>query len=405
MAQGDYTIIMQYRKDIKSGNELSALGFGCMRFPKGAGGRIDMKKTEELIVSAIERGINYFDTARIYPGVEEALGTVLAKNGLREKVFITSKLPTWSSYTRADIDKLFELSLEKLKTNYIDYYFLHMLSDMSTWERLKSLGIVEWIAQKKKSGQIKYICFSFHGPLDQFLQLLEVHDWEAVLIQYNYSNENYQAGVTGLKAAHKKGLPVFIMEPLLGGRLVSNLPGAIRAAFSRAHPDWSPAAWGLNWLWNQNEVTMVLSGMNEMQQLDDNLSMAERAASGMLSNEDMATFDEVRKIFNDSYKIKCTGCGYCMPCPKEINIPGCFAAYNYSYVAGYFYAMKRYWQTVGFTAKIMRNAGKCIKCGKCEKHCPQNLPVRENIMQVKKRLEPFFIWKALQLVRKFMAFK
>ncbi|MDR2509719.1 MAG: aldo/keto reductase [Spirochaetaceae bacterium] len=392
---------MKYRKDPRSGNELSVLGFGCMRFPKTFGS-IDMKKTSALINRAIESGINYFDTARIYAGSEEALGSVLAESGLRNKVFLSSKLPSWQIKTRQDIDKIFELTLEKLKTDYIDYYFMHMLSEMDTWERLCGLGIKDWIAEKKRSGQIRSIAFSFHGVREQFINILNAYDWDAVLIQYNYSDPNYQAGVQGLKAACEKGLPVFIMEPLLGGSLVNELPREVKSIFKTARPDWSPAAWGLNWLWDQNEVTMVLSGMNEAGQLEDNLKAAESSGVQSLSAGERAAFDEVRRVFNESQKIKCTGCSYCLPCPKDVNIPGCFSSYNVSFSVDLLHGLWRYGQTVSYTAKTMRNAGRCVGCSKCEQHCPQNLPIRENLKLVKKRLEPFWFWQALSLARKFI---
>ncbi|MDR2468719.1 MAG: aldo/keto reductase [Spirochaetaceae bacterium] len=389
---------MHYKKDSKTGIDISVLGFGCMRFPKNLGS-IDMKKTNALIMSAFEQGINYFDTARTYPGIEEALGTVAADNKIREKILIASKLPTWLIKTPDDIEKIFSRTLEKLQTDYVDYYFMHMLSEMSTWEKLKSFGIEEWIAGKKQSGQIRRLGFSFHGVCDQFLTILNDYDWDATLIQYNYSDENYQAGVTGLKAAHAKGIPVFIMEPLLGGRLISELPKEVLAIFKKNHPDWSPAAWGLNWLWNQPEITMVLSGMNMQEQLDDNIRRAEKAQTNMLSAADTAAFAEIRRIFNESYKIKCTGCSYCLPCPHNVNIPGCFASYNASFATSLRNGLWKYVQTVSFTAKSMRNAGRCVNCGKCEQHCPQNLPIRDGLKQVKKRLEPFWFWLPLKIMR------
>jgi predicted aldo/keto reductase-like oxidoreductase len=266
------------------------------------------------------------------------------------------------------------------------------------------MGIEEWIVQKKKSGQIGQICFSFHGIRDEFLQILDVYDWDMAQIQYNYSDENYQAGVTGLKAAHKKGIPVVIMEPLLGGRLAAHLPKSALHVLSETHPDWSPAAWGLNWLWNQKEITVVLSGMNEMEQLLDNLAAAEKSAAASLNDTEEAAIAAVQKIFNDSNKIKCTGCSYCMPCPQEINIPACFSAYNTSFSAGVIKGVKLYGQSIGFTSKTMHNASRCIECGKCEKHCPQNLAIRENLKLVKKRLEPFWFWWPLNIARKFMNF-
>jgi predicted aldo/keto reductase-like oxidoreductase len=395
---------MQYRKDIKSGNKLSVLGFGCMRFPKSFGA-FDIKKSEALVMRAIEGGVNYFDTARLYNGNEEALGTVLAQNpGARDKIYLATKLPIFLTHNAKDIDRHFNASLEKLQTDHVDYYLMHMLSQKSAWESLCSFGIEEWIVQKKKSGQIAQICFSFHGIRDEFLQILETYDWDMAQIQYNYSDENYQAGVTGLRAAYKKGIPVIIMEPLLGGRLAAHLPKSAERVFSETHPEWSPAAWGLNWLWNQQEITVVLSGMNGMGQLEDNLAAAEKSAASSLTKTEEGTIAAVQKIFNDSNKIKCTGCSYCMPCPQEINIPGCFSAYNISFSAGLYKGVKLYGQSIGFTSKNMHNASRCIACGKCEKHCPQNIAIRENLKLVKKRLEPFWFWLPLNIIRKFMQF-
>jgi predicted aldo/keto reductase-like oxidoreductase len=392
---------MKYRKDPKSGKEISALGFGCMRFPRMLG-VTDMKKSTALVASAIERGINYFDTARIYPGNEEALGTILERLRAREKVSISTKLPSWLIKTSEDIDAHFEASRKKLRTGSIDYYLMHMLSEFQSWENLKRLGIEEWIARKKKTGEIRHIGFSFHGQCEQYLSILGDYDWDAVLIQYNYSNENFQAGVVGLKAAAAKGIPVFIMEPLLGGKLTRDLPRSVREVFKKARPDWSPAAWGLNWLWNQPEITMILSGMNAMEQLDDNIAMASRAAPSMLSESDLAAFAQARILFNEAYKIKCTGCSYCLPCPRGVNIPGCFAAYNASFAIGLFSALLKYGQTVSYTAKTMRNAGRCVLCGKCEQHCPQSIPIRDGLTLVKKRLETPWFWLPLLAARKLM---
>ncbi|GMO19632.1 MAG: aldo/keto reductase [Termitinemataceae bacterium] len=392
---------MQYRTDPKYGNKISVLGFGCMRFPKNFG-VVDIKKSEALVMKAIEKGVNYFDTARIYYGNEEALGTIVSRNRVRDKILIASKLPGWQIKTADDIEKIFQLTLEKLNTDYIDYYLIHMLSELSTWERLKNFGIEKWIENKKKSGQIRRLGFSFHGDCGQYLKILDAFDWDATLIQYNYSNENFQAGITGLKAAYEKKIPVFIMEPLLGGTLVNDLPKAVRTLFEKTHSEWTPARWGLNWLWNQKEITMTLSGMNSDIQLEDNLRAAEDSRVGMLDEAGLELFAEVRRIFNESYKIKCTGCSYCMPCPGNVNIPGCFASYNASYALTLFKGLWKYSQTVSFTAKTMRNASRCINCGKCEQHCPQALPIRANLKLVKKRLEPFWFWLPLRIARKFI---
>jgi predicted aldo/keto reductase-like oxidoreductase len=310
---------MQYRIDKKSGNRLSVLGFGCMRFPRSLGA-IDMRKTEALIREAVARGVNYFDTAYMYGGSEEALGTVLWRNGLRDKVYIATKLPLISCRGSGDFDKFFNKELERLRTDHIDYYLLHMLTGINQWEQFRDWGIEAWMAEKKKSGQIRQMGFSFHGSRDEFLKLLDVRPWDFCQIQYNYSDENFQAGVAGLKKAAET-MPVIIMEPLLGGKLAAP-PRLAAEIFAKAGPDQSPAAWALNCVWNQEEPTVVLSGMNEEGQLTENLAWADKSRPGMLSAAEQEAYRRVIALLNAAYKIRCTGCNYCMPCPRNVNIPG-----------------------------------------------------------------------------------
>jgi predicted aldo/keto reductase-like oxidoreductase len=389
---------MRYRKDKKSGNELSVLGFGCMRFPRVLGA-IDMKRTSAMIVEAVRRGVNYFDTAWIYPGSEEALGSVLAENNLRDKVYIASKLPIIVCKGHEDFDKYFLQTLKRLKTDHIDYYLMHMLTDVNSWERLKNWGITDWIAEKKRSGAIRQAGFSFHGGRDDFLAILASYDWDFCQIQYNYSDENYQAGRAGLKAAAEKGIPVIIMEPLLGGKLVNSLPKAARETFRKSDASRSPANWGLSWLWNQSEVTVVLSGMSSMEQTAENIELADAASSGSLSPSELAVFDEVKNIFNASCKVGCTACGYCMPCPHNVNIPGCFAAYNTSFAFSLAEGLKQYVTSSGATSHTTHMACQCVKCRKCEKHCPQNIKISSVMDDVKARLEPFWFKAGLALFR------
>ena len=213
---------MQYRKD-RQGNDISILGYGCMRFSrKGAG--IDFDKAEAELLHAIELGVNYFDSAYVYPGSEELLGAVLAKNGVREQVRIATKLPQYLVKTTGAIDRFFDEELRRLQTDYIDYYLMHMVTDVAQWENLQRLGIEDWIAQKKASGAIRQIGFSFHGSTDGFIKVLDAYDWDFCQIQYNYLDEHTQAGRAGLEAAAAKGIPVIIMEPLRGGKLVDLLP-------------------------------------------------------------------------------------------------------------------------------------------------------------------------------------
>ncbi|MCL2142500.1 MAG: aldo/keto reductase, partial [Methanimicrococcus sp.] len=272
---------MKYRTDIKSGNDLSILGFGCMRFPKNLT-QIDINRTEQLIVKAVEEGINYFDTAYSYAGSEDVLGPIIEKNNLRDKIFLATKLPFMKCETYEDFESFFQIQLKRLHTNYIDYYLIHSLMDVDLWEKLCEMGIEKWIQEKKESGQIKNIGFSFHGIHDEFMKLLDVYDWDFCQIQYNYIDINYQAGAVGLKKAHSKGLSVIIMEPLLGGKLATGLPKTVVNTFNAANSSLTPTAWALRWLWNQKEVTVVLSGMNEMSQLEENIQTAENAVPDML---------------------------------------------------------------------------------------------------------------------------
>jgi len=383
---------MQYRIDKKTGNKISSLSFGCMRFP-GTLGITDMQKTEELIKYAVEKGINYFDTAWVYPGSEEALGNILYKNNLRSKVYIATKLPLVlfkNSSSTIDFDKYFNQSLERLKTDYIDYYLLHMIADMDQWNRLKKWGIENWITQKKKSGQIKQIGFSFHGQVSEFLKIIDDYDWELSMIQYNYFDENFQAGVTGLRAAAAK-MPVVAMEPLLGGKLTANLPKDAVKIFKNANENLSPAGWAFNWLWNQEEVITVLSGMNSMAQLEENISLSESAAVNMLDDSQKAVYKAVLKSINRSCKIRCTGCNYCMPCPVGVNISGSFSAYNTIYSMGYIEGMKQFATSTGMTQAQSGSPSLCIKCGACEPKCPQKISIMKELKTVEKRMEPLFV--------------
>lgn len=379
---------MNYR--VGSGEDkLSIIGFGCLRFPK-KGNSIDMEETEREIMHAIDLGVNYFDTAYIYSGSEEALGMILNKNHARKKVKIATKLPHYLIKKREDMDRFFEEQLGRLKTDYIDYYLMHMLPDVTIWKKLVDMGILSWLEEKKKQGKIHHIGFSYHGNTAAFLELLDAYDWEFCQIQYNYMDEFSQAGKKGLQYAASKGIPVVIMEPLRGGRLVNHLPKKAIEYFEQANPMRSPAEWGLRWLWNQKEVTVVLSGMNSLEMLDENIRIASEVQIGEMKETDIELFNKVKEAINEKIKVPCTGCSYCMPCPRGVDIPGSFRCLNVSYTDGYKKGFKEYFMCTTMRAK-KSYASLCIGCGKCEKHCPQNIAIRKELKQVKKRFEhPIF---------------
>ena len=392
---------MNYRTD-RYGNELSILGFGCMRFPQKMG-RIDMEETEREIMTAYQAGVNYYDTAYIYPGSEAALGEIFEKNNIREKVYIATKLPHYLIKSVADMDKLFAEELRRLRTDYVDYYLMHMLTDTDTWNRLKSLGIEEWIAQKKASGAIRQIGFSYHGNSEMFCNLVDAYDWDFCQIQYNYMDEHSQAGRRGLYHAHAKGIPVVIMEPLRGGKLVNRLPDAAKKIFEEYKIKRTPAQWAFRWLWNQPEVTVVLSGMNSDEMVRDNIQTASTVEVGELGEDEEQMLKQVVAAINAKMKVGCTGCGYCMPCPKGVDIPGTFAAYNRRYAEGKFWSFVDYVMCTTLR-KNSTAASNCVGCGKCEKHCPQHIEIRKCLKDAQKELETPIYKVVRKVVKGFMKF-
>lgn len=373
---------------------MSILGLGCMRFPPSKA------ETQRMILAAIDGGVTLFDTAYIYPNSERTLGEILARHNKRERVQICTKLPLTSCREYADFERLFSKQLERLRTDYIDYYLMHNMTSASQWEWLKSIGIEQWLEGKKASGAIQRAGFSFHGSADEFGKLLPMYGWEAVMLQYNYSDPNYQAGAAGVQAAHERGIPVFVMEPLLGGRLATGLPKAAVARFNEANPALTPAEHAFRWLWNQQGVTCVLSGMSSTAIMEANINAAK--AFTPLADGELAVYDDVVKIIRKAYKINCTGCNYCLPCPKGINIPACFAAYNARYAQGFMTSMSLYLTTTAVLAKKPLSPRLCNQCGKCEKACPQGLAIREDLRRVSRKFEPPPMRAALKAARAVM---
>ena len=389
---------MNYRPD-KYGNKISQLGYGCMRFSK-KGNAIDYEKAEREILLAIEKGVNYFDTAYIYPGSEECLGRILDENKCRDKVYIATKLPQYIMRSAAAIDKTFNEELSRLRTEYIDYYLMHMFTDYAEWEHLKSFGIEDWIKRQKAEKRIRNIGFSYHGETEMFLKILNAYDWDFCQIQYNYLDEHTQAGKRGLQAAAEKGIPVIIMEPLRGGKLV-NLPDKAKEELASGGKGYTPAVLGLRWLWNQPEVTCVLSGMNSEDMLNENIRIASEAEPRHLTEEDMEIIEHIKQIIREREKVGCTGCRYCMPCPKGVDIPGNFYYYNLMYMEKKSPARLEFVQNMGLR-KEPGFASQCVGCGKCEQHCPQHINIREKLKEADRDLRPLHYKIGINAVRTIM---
>ncbi|MDR7868431.1 MAG: aldo/keto reductase [Sporomusaceae bacterium] len=370
---------------------VSALGFGCMRLPVIGNDptNIDEDKALGMLRYAIDAGVNYVDTAYPYHGTgftqggaSELFVAKALKDGYRQKVNVATKLPSWLVKTRADMDRYLDEQLARLETDVIDFYLVHNLNK-GVWPILKAAGIDEFLGQAIKDGRIRYAGFSFHDQVGLFKEIVDYYDWSFCQIQYNYLDENYQAGREGLEYAARKGLGVAIMEPLRGGNLV-RLPAAAQAVFDRAEVKRTPAEWALSWVLNHPEVSVVLSGMTTIEQVAENIRVARQAAANSLTAQEIALVGEVKQLFTERIKVNCTACGYCLPCPAGIHIPTCLAIYNDYYVFdGTPEAKQRYGIITNFAAP----ASKCVECGKCESHCPQGLEIRKELKNIKALFE------------------
>ena len=379
---------MKYRTMRFIGGEenVSLLGLGCMRFPLNEDGTIDEAQAEAMIGRALNAGINYIDTAYPYHKGESEpfLGRALKKYP-RNSFYLATKLPVWLVNSVEDAERLFKEQLSRLQTKYIDYYLLHAL-DAGRWEKLVKEGIIEWAEAKKASGKIRHLGFSFHDTYPVFREILTYRQWDFCQIQYNYIDEYSQAGVEGLRYANAKELPVIIMEPLRGGRLVNLLPESAKELFRNDEEGRTPAELALKWLYNQPEVTCVLSGMNSMEMVEQNVKTASESHVGCLTTSDAALIEQVKEEIKKHVKVGCTGCGYCMPCPRGVDIPGTFRCYNAMYSEGKKSGRRDYLQCTAFR-KDTASASQCVGCGKCETHCPQHLEIRKELKCAASELE------------------
>lgn len=379
---------MQYRKVPKTGDEISAIGYGCMRFPTRMG-RIDEKKAEEQIRYAIDQGVNYFDTAYPYHAgnSERFLGKVFADKSLREKVKIATKLPPWVVKSRQDMDRILKDQLEKLGVDYIDYYLIHGIMRQDSWDELKEMGVIEFLDEAKAKGYVKNVGFSFHSNLETFKNVVNDYDWAMCQIQYNYLDEYVQAGTEGLKYVAERDIAVFIMEPLRGGNLAGEMPKQVQKEWDSASVKRSATEWALRWIWDHPEVTCVLSGMNDDAHIRENIQTAETALPGHLQQDEIERIERVRDIFGSLTKVPCTGCAYCMPCPAGVNIPLCFERYNGKYLFGPLEARVLYHIQTAVMDSHSSKASQCVGCGKCEKHCPQHIQIRDELKKVTAEME------------------
>ena len=369
---------MNYRNFGNIDFKPSALGFGCMRLPQleGEDNRIDEPEATRMIRHAIDQGVNYIDTAWPYhQGESEPLVGRILQDGYREKVALATKMPSWLVEKSEDLDHFFNSQLERLQTDHIDFYLLHALNQ-GHWDKYLSIKVFDWAEKQMADGKIRHLGFSFHDEFPVFERILKGYDyWDFCQIQYNYMDTDYQAGERGLKMAAERGLGVIIMEPLKGGRLaIEEPPMAVKQVFARAEKDWKPAEWALQWLWNQPEVGLVLSGMSTMEQVELNLQSASRSGVNSLSPEEVQTINDVRQSWQGLAPVACTHCEYCLPCPSGVLIPQIFAIYNNAVMYEQQGRGKRVYES---DIPAESQADACVECGTCEELCPQNLTIIE----------------------------
>lgn len=367
---------MEYRKMDKLGIETSLLGFGCMRFPTTKDGKIDEERSQNMLDEAIAAGVTYIDTAYPYhDGESEPFVGKAVKKYDRKKLYLATKLPVWLVKEKADAVRLFEEQLERLQTDYIDFYLLHAMS-RDRYRQMKELGVVEEMEKLQQQGKIKYFGFSFHDNYEAFEEILTDRSWDFCQIQYNYMDTEEQAGDKGYALCEKLNVPLIIMEPIKGGSLAA-FAEDIREKFTAVRPDKSIASWALRWVGTKPQVKVILSGMSSEEQVRDNLSTFGQFEP--LSAKESATVDEVVEEVKSRVNIGCTRCRYCMPCPFGVNIPRNFAIWNqFGMYSNEGEAKWNYYQNM----KPEERADQCKECGACESACPQHLPIREKLKEV-----------------------
>lgn len=379
---------MQNRLIPKTGDEISPLGFGAMRLPL-KNGKINREVAKAQIYHAIDNGINFIDTAYLYGDSEKFLGEIL-KDEYGRRVKISTKLPSIHIRKYEDMENALSEQLERLQRDYIDYYLIHSV-DLKAINRLFKRGLREFLEKAKAEGKIKHIGFSYHGPKDEFESVVDSYDWDVVMVQYNYFDENVQASLEGIEYAASKGMGIFVMEPLKGGILAGNMPKEAEEIFKKADPNKSNAQWAIQWVLNNRNVTCVFSGMNSIAQIDENIAIADKTTPLSMTFEEMETVELVKRVMRNSLRINCSTCGYCMPCPQGVNIPECMKIYNEKHLFNHKGFINTsfvdYYQYVGGVMNRPANAGLCNGCGKCLRKCPQKLDIISELKTVKKEFE------------------
>ena len=365
---------MQYRK--LCGEEVSILGFGTMRFPIIDKNQklIDKEKAEEMLDFAIDNGVNYLDTAQPYHGGESEnfVGRYLKKRNLRNKIFLATKLPAWLIKERTDFDKQFNEQLEKLQTDYFDFYLLHALN-AKVWQNIKNLGVLKWCEKKKAEGKIKHIGFSFHDSYSVFKEIVDAYDkWEFCQLQYNYMDLEFQAGEKGFNYALKNNLEVIVMEPLHGGQLAKDPPLEIEKLWQKFPVKRSYVDGALQWLWNKKEVPILLSGMTTLQHVKENIESANKAKIGIFSKDELALFNTIRTAYLKRSPFFCTTCKYCEPCPQGVAISTVLGIYMMNVMYDDLGKSKMFYNSF---LREENQADKCIECGECLAKCPQQIEI------------------------------
>jgi len=381
---------LYYREFGNLGFKISTFGIGCMRLPLllQPDGSTDPSKIDEdeaikMIRYGIDNGVNYIDTAYGYHGGNSEIVTGKAlKDGYREKVKLATKLPVWLANSYEDFGKLLDEQLAKLQVDYIDFYLLHALNKNS-WEKVKDMGVLEFLDKAVEAGKIKHPGFSFHDELPVFKSIIDSYDWKMCQIQLNFLDENYQAGVEGLRYAGSKNIPVVIMEPLRGGRLARNIPEDILKVWNSYHIKRSPVEWAFRWLYNFPEVTVILSGVSTMEQLKENIEIFKNAAPNSMTEEELELVAQVKAIYESRTKVDCTACNYCMPCPSGVDIPRIFSLYNTASMFNEYAEQSKHYERL---IEENKDASNCVECSQCEGACPQNIAIIDMLKEAHEAL-------------------